>query len=170
MQTKYAPSILLGVVLLSLSLAAVFADPLYAGSLVGVGDRYSVTTISGSARAWIDGQWVTGTANLELQIQVTFVGPHNVVFKVLSGTFQVISKDYAIDVGHWRGGYNLDTHTSVYQGPATAPDGGLGYFVIYGQDIGLSSGGVLVHASSNFSGEYGAQWDVQLSAVRYQIS
>jgi hypothetical protein len=168
MQTKYAPSILLGVVLLSLPVTTVFADPLYAGSLVAVGDQYSVTTISGSARAWIDGEWVT--ANLELQVQVTFVGPHNVIFKVLSGTFQMISKDYVIDVGHWRGDYNLDTHTSIYQGPATAPDGGLGNFVIYGQDIGLSSGGVLVHASSNFTGEYGAQWDVQLSAVRYQIS
>jgi hypothetical protein len=170
MQTKYAPLILLGIVLLSLSVTTVFADPLYAGSMVAVGDQYSVTTISGSARAWIDGEWVTGTANLELQVQVTFVGPHNVVFKVLSGTFQVISKDYVIDVGQWRGDYNLDTHTSIYQGPATAPDGGLGYFVIYEQDIGLSSGGVLVHASSNFRGEYGAQWNVQLSAVRYQIS
>ncbi|MGP8126816.1 MAG: hypothetical protein ACLP9D_03310 [Candidatus Bathyarchaeia archaeon] len=82
----------------------------------------------------------------------------------------MISKDYVIDVGQWRGDYNLDTHTSIYQGPATAPDGGLGYFVIYGQDISLSSGGVLVHASSNFRGEYGAQWNIQLSAVRYQIS
>ena len=170
MQTKYAPSILLGLVLLSLSVTTVFGDPLYAGRMVAVGDQYSVTTISGSARAWIDGEWVTGTANLELQVQVTFVGPHNVVFKVLSGTFQVISKDYVIDVGQWRGDYNLDTHTSIYQGPATAPDGGLGYFVIYEQDIGLSSGGVLVHASSNFRGEYGALWNVQLSVVRYQIS
>ena len=79
-------------------------------------------------------------------------------------------KDYVIDVGHWRGDYNLETHASVYQGPATAPNGGLGYFVIYGQDIGLGSGGVLMHAFSDFRGEYGAQWDVQLSAVRYQSS
>ncbi len=170
MQTKHVPPILLGVVLLSLSLTTVFADPLYAGNTVSVGDQYSFTTINGSARAWIDGQWVTGPANLELKVQVTFVGPQNVVFKVVSGTFQVLSKDYVIDVGLWRGDYNLDTHTSVYQGPATAPNGGLGYFIVYGQDIGLGSGGVLVHASSDFLGEYEAQWDVQLSAVRYQIS
>ena len=170
MQTKHVPLILLGVVLLSLSLTAVLADPLYAGNSVAVGDQYSITTINGVARAWIDGQLVTGPANLELQVQVTFVGPHNVVFRVLSGTFQVLDKDYVIDVGHWRGNYNLDTYTSTYQGPATAPDGGLGYFVIYGRDIGLGSDGVLMHASSDFRGEYGAQWDVQLSAIRYQIS
>ena len=170
MQTKCVSPILLGVVLLSLSVTAVFADPLYAGNTVAVGDQYSITTVNGLARASIDGQWVIGPANLELQVQVTFVGPHSVVFKILSGTFQISYKDYVIDVGHWRGDYNLDTHTSIYQGPATAPDGGLGYFVIYGQDIGLGSGGVLIHASSDFRGEYGAEWDVQLSAVRYQIS
>jgi hypothetical protein len=104
------------------------------------------------------------------RLESAFVGPHNVVFKVQSGTFQVTYKDYVIDVGHWRGDYNLDTHTSIYQSPATAPDGGLGYFVIYGHDIGLSSSGVLMHASNDFRGEYGAQWDIQLSAVRYQIT
>ncbi len=103
MQAKHVPPILLGVVLLSLSLTTVYADPLYAGNMVAVGNQYSVTTTKGFARAWINGQWVTGPANLELQIQVTFVGPYNVVFKVLSGTFQVMYKVYVIDVGHWRG-------------------------------------------------------------------
>ena len=103
MRTKHVPPILLGVVLLSLSLTTVFADPLYAGNTVAVGDQHSVTTTNGFARAWINGQWVTGPANLELQVQVTFVGPYNVVFKVLSGIFQVMYKNYVIDVGLWRG-------------------------------------------------------------------
>src|SRR3989337_3223125 len=88
----------------------------------GAGDRFAVTTIRGEARAWIDGRWVIGPAKLQLVVQVTYVGPHNIVFKVLSGTFQVNYKPYTIDVGHWRGDYNRDTHTAVYQGPATAPD------------------------------------------------
>jgi hypothetical protein len=99
---------------------------------------------------------------------VTFVGPINVVFRVLSGTFQVGNRDYVIDVGLWRGDYNLETHTSVYQGPATAPDGGVGYFTLYGQDTGVSNGGVLTHVYSDFRGEYGALWHVNLAAVRYQ--
>jgi hypothetical protein len=94
MQTKCVSPILLGVVLLSLSVTAVFADPLYAGNTVAVGDQYSITTVNGLARASIDGQWVIGPANLELQVQVTFVGPHSVVFKILSGTFQISYKDY----------------------------------------------------------------------------
>jgi hypothetical protein len=55
-------------------------------------------------------------------VQVSFVGPYNVVFRVL--TFRLGDKDYVINVGLWRGGYNLETHASIYQGPVTPPDGG----------------------------------------------
>ena len=159
---------MLGVVLLCTTTTSVFADP-WSGS-VAVGDQYTVTTIQGIAQAWIDGRLVTTSATLELLVQVTFVGPYNVVFRVLSGTFQVGSKDYAINVGLWRGDYNLATHASIYQGPATAPNGGVGYFTLNGQDIGLSNGGVLVHFTSDFLGEYDALWYVNLTAVRYQYS
>jgi hypothetical protein len=101
-------------------------------------------------------------------VRVTFVGPYNVVFRVLSGTFQVGNKDYVIDVGLWRGDYNLETHASLYQGPATAPDGGAGYLTLYGQDTGESNGSVLMHINSDFRGEYDALWHVSLAAVRYQ--
>ena len=169
MQAKQTLPIVLAVVLLSVSATSVFADPLYAGGTVAVGDQYSITTLNGYARAWIDGQWLTGPANLELRVQVTFVGPQNVVFRVVLGTFLVRDKDYVIDVGHWMGDYNFETHTSVYQGPATAPNGGEGYFVIYGQDTGIGSVGVLMHAYSDFRGEYGALWHVDLTTVRYQV-
>jgi hypothetical protein len=101
---------------------------------------------------------------------VTYVGPYNVVFRALSGTFQVGNRNYAIDVGRWRGDYNLQTHTSVYQGPATAQDGGIDYFILYGQDAGLSNGGVLMHLYSDFTGEYDALWHVNLAAIRYQTT
>ena len=170
MQSKTLIPIVLGVVLLSVSVSAVFADPWYGSNAVAVGDQYSVATLNGLAQAWIDGRLVTGPASLQLQVEVTFVGPFNVYFKVLSGTFQIAYKDYVIDVTRWNGEYDLQSHTSVYQGPATAPNGGIGYFTLYGQDTGLGNGGVLVHIYSDFIGEYGALWHVSLSAVRYQIA
>jgi hypothetical protein len=170
MQAKHVFPLVLGVVLLSLSATSAFADPLFLGGAVLIGDRYAVTTLHGYARAWIDGHWVTGPADLELQVQVTFLGLHNVVFRVVSGTFQVRYKPYLIDVGHWRGDYNRDTHTSVYQGPATAPDGRQGYFVLYGQDASETSAGVYMHIVSDFRGEYGALWHVDLVALRYKLS
>jgi hypothetical protein len=167
---KHILPIVLGVVLLTVSATSAFADPLFAGGYVMVGDRYAVTTLNGQARAWIDGHWVTGPANLELQVQVTYVGLHNIVFKVLSGTFHVRYKPYIIDTGHWRGDYNRDTRTSVYQGPATAPDGRQGYFVLYGQDTGDNGTGVYMHILSDFRGEYGALWHVDLNAFRYKLN
>lgn len=162
--------IVLGLVLLSLSATTVLADPLTSGGSVAVGDRYAVTTLQGYARAWVDGHWVKDPADLEMQVQVTYVGPHNVVFKVLSGSFQIRYKPYLLDVGHWRGDYNRDTHTTVYQGPATAPDGKQAYFVLYGQDTGGTSTGVYMHILSDFRGEYGVLWHVDLSAFRYAVS
>ena len=162
--------IVLAVVLLCISATSVFADPWYGSASVAVGDQYSITTLQGIAQAWIEGGLVTSSANLELQVQVIFVGPYNVVFRVLSGTFQVGNKDYTIDVGVWRGDYNIETHTSIYQGPATAPNGGIGYFVLYGQDTGVTNGGVLIHVYSDFRGEYDALWHVSLTAVRYQTT
>ena len=160
--------VILSVVLFGLAVSSVFADPLVAGGVVAVGDQYGVTTISGTASAWIYGQRVTYQANLQLQVQVTFVGPHNIIFKVLAGTFQIGNKPYTIDVGHWRGVYNRDTQSSIYQGPATAPDGRPAYFVMFGQDIRATSTGTYVHSLSDFLGEYGALWHVDITAFRDQ--
>ena len=161
---------MLGLVLLSLTATSAYADPLFAGRNVMVGDRYVITTIRGEARAWIDGQWVTGPADLQLEAQVTFVGSHNIVFKILSGTFQVRYKTYTIDVGRWRGDYNRDTHTSVYQGPATAPDGRKGYFVFFGQDTTETQQGVYMSIYSDFRGEYGSLWHIKLTCFRYKLN
>jgi hypothetical protein len=167
MRMKKLIPIVLGVVLLSPSATSVLADPWSGGSTL-VGDQYTVSTLHGLAQAWINGQLVTEPASLTLQVQVTFVGPRNVVFQVLWGTFQVGDKSYAIDAGRWNGDYNIATGTSTYQGPATAPNGGIGYFVLHGQDAGVANGVVLMHIYSDFTGEYDAFWHVSLAAVRYQ--
>lgn len=169
MQTKDLIPIVLGAVLLSLSASSVLADPLPAGGNVVVGDQYSIRTLNGQARAWVSGRLVTGPGNLQLTVQVTFVGAHNVVFRVVDGTFQIRAKPYSIDVGHWRGEYNRDTHTSVYQGPATAPDGRQGYFVLFGADTGSTNTGVYVRIVSDFRGEYGALWHMDINAFRTQL-
>jgi len=169
MQLKRFFPVLLGVVLFSLAVSSVLADPLVAGGVVNTGDQYSVTTINGTASAWINGTRVIRPANLQLQVQVTFVGPHNIIFKVVSGTFQIGNKPYAVDVGHWRGDYNRDTQTSTYQGPATAPDGRPAYFVIFSQDTRQTSTGTYMHSLSDFLGEYGALWHVDTTTFRTQI-
>jgi len=128
-----------------------------------------ITTISGTAGAWIDGRLVTGPANLQLTVQVTYVGPYNIVFKVLSGTFEVSYKPYTIDTGHWRGDYNRETHTAIYRGPATAPDGHSAYFVLFGQDTSETQQGVYMNIPSDFRGEYGALWHIDLTAFRYRL-
>ena len=156
--------------MLCVSATSVFADPWYGGSAVAVGDQYSINTINDLAQAWIDGRLVTSSVDLQLQVQVTYVGPNNVLFRVLSGTFQVGYVKYLVDVTRWQGAYNLETHTSVYQGPATAPNGGAGYFTLYGQDTGLSNGGVLAHVYCDFTGEYGALWHVDMTTIRYQTN
>lgn len=161
--------ILLGVLLAGLSVGSVYADSLVSGGNVTVGDRYLLTTVRGEAGAWIDGHWVAGPANLQLLVQVTYVGPQNVVFKVLSGTFQVNYKPYTIDVGHWRGDYNRDTNTTVYQGPATAPDGKRGYFQLYGKDNTVTQQGVVMNIRSDFLGEYGALWHIELASYRTKV-
>lgn len=157
----------MGAVLLTLAAASAYADPLVAGWNVMAGNQYTVTTIRGQASAWVNGQWLTRSADLELQVQVTFVGPHNLVFKVISGSFQVGDKPYMINGGNWKGDYNRDTATSVYQGPATAPDGRNGYFVLFGQDATQAQQGMYMNIYSDFRGEYGALWHVNLVGLRY---
>jgi len=170
LKTKNLVPIFLGIVILSISVTFVLADPWYGPASVALGDQFSITTLNGFAQAWIDGRSVTDSANLALTVQVTFVGPYNVVFRVVAGTFQVGGKNYAIDLGAWRGDYNLQTHSSLYQGPTTAPNGGTGHFTLYGEDIGASNGGVLTHIYCDFTGEYGALWHVSLAAIRYQTN
>jgi hypothetical protein len=167
LKTKHLLPAIVSAVLLTLAATSVYADPLVASGNVMVGNQYTVTTISGEARAWVNGQWLTGSANLELQVQVTFVGPSNIVFKVISGSFQVMNKPYMIDVGNWMGDYNRNTATSVYQGPATAPDGRNGYFVLFGQDTTQTQQGTYMNIYSDFRGEYGALWHINLVAFRY---
>lgn len=169
LQIKRLLPILLGIALVGLSIGSVSADPLLSSGNVAVGDRYLITTILGEARAWIAGHWVTGPANLQLLAQVTYAGTHNVIFKVLSGTFQVNNKPYSIDVGQWRGDYNRDTHTTVYQGPATAPDGKRGYFVLFGRDTAGAQQGVFMNIWSDFVGEYGALWHIELNSFRTKV-
>lgn len=167
MQTKHLLTAVLGAVLLTLAASAVYVDPLVAGGNVMVGSQYTVTTMRGEARAWVDGQWLSGSADLTLQVQVTFVGTNNIVFKVISGSFRVRDKPYIIHVGNWRGDYNRNTQASVYQGPATAPDGRNGYFILYGHDTSQVQQGAYMSIYSDLRGEYGALWHIVLIGFRY---
>ncbi len=170
MQTKrLLTPIILAFMMITVTLSSAYADPFLLAGNVVVGNLYSISTTTGRARAWINGAWATGPADLQLQVQITFVGPYNIIFRIVSGTFQIRYKQYAIDSGRWRGDYNLITHSSEYRGPATAPDGGQAYFVLSAQDTIETGQVAYMNIQSNFRGEYGALWQVTILAYRIII-
>ena len=69
--------------MLSLVVIPVFADPLTTNAKVG--DVYIVTTIEGKAKASVGGKVVTVPASVELRCQITEVHRDLVLFKVTWG-------------------------------------------------------------------------------------
>jgi hypothetical protein len=160
---------LLAIVVVALVVTPVFADPLFSGT-VSVGDRYAITTISGEAHAWIGGSWVATPADLQLVAEVTYAGPHNVVFRIISGTIQFNGQTYAIAATAWRGDYNRDSHTCLYQGPAVAPDGQRAFFIVYGRDTQSVQQGTYMDMWSAFRDEDRTLWRISLTTYRFKIN
>ncbi len=133
MREKQLPLFLVALALIVLMAVPAFADPVAATS-PSIGDRYPITPISGEARAWVTGSWVVSSANLQLVVQVTNVGPNNIIFRTLSGTIRFDDKVYNIVADGWRCDYNRVSKTCVYQGPAITPNGARASFIIYGPD------------------------------------
>lgn len=169
MQAKRLPLCLLALCFIALAAVPAFADSLATGNVV-VGDRYAITTISGEARAWVSGSWIVSPADLQLSVQVTHVGPHNVIFRVLSGTIQFSGKVYAIVSSGWRGDYNRDSNTCVYQGPAMAPNGQRRFFIIHGIDTLHVQQGTYMRMWSVFRDEDRVVWRIDLQTYRFKIN
>lgn len=160
---------LLALVFVALMTVPALADG-FATGLVVVGDRYAVTTISGEARVLLSGSGTRSPADLQLVVQVTYVGPNNVVFMVISGTIQLNGKVYSTTASGWRGDYNRVSNTCVYQGPATAPDGERTFFIIYGRDTLYVQQGTYMHMCSAFRDEDGILWRIDLQTYRFKIN
>jgi len=154
---------------MAISTVPAFADPLASGD-VAVGDRYAIITIRGEARAKISGSWVVSPANLQLVAEITYVGQHNVVFRVLSGTIEFNGRVYIIAASGWRGDYNRDTHTCVYQGHAIAPNGQRAFFIIYGRDTLPVQQGTFMRMWSTFRDEDRILWKINLETYRSKIN
>jgi len=169
MKKKHLPLSLLGLALIALAAAPAFADPLVSGDVIA-GDRYAVTTMYGEAHAYVSGSWVTSPADLQLIVEVTYAGQHNVVFKVVSGTIQFNGKVYSIVSSAWRGDYNRDANTCVYQGPAIAPNGERTFFVIYGRDTAQRQQGTYMRMWSAFRDEDMILWRINLQTYRFKIN
>jgi hypothetical protein len=121
------PLLLVALALIALMTVPAFAGPVAATS-PSIGDRYTITSISGEARAWVAGSWVVSSASLQLIVQVTTVGSNNIIFRTLSGTIRLDGKVYNMVADGWRGDYNRVSKTCVYQGPAIAPNGARAFF------------------------------------------
>lgn len=169
MRAKQVSSCLLALAFIALATVPAFADSLASGD-VAVGDRYAVTTISGEARAWVSGSWIKSPADLQLLVQVKYVGPNNVVFKVLSGTIQFNDKVYSIVASGWRGDYNRVSNTCIYQGPATAPNGQRAFFVIYGRDTLHVQQGTYMRMWSAFCDEDRIVWRIDVYTYRFKVN
>lgn len=160
---------LLALVFVALATVPAFADAFASGTVVD-GDRYAVTTVSGEARALLSGSWTRSPVDLQLVVQVAYVGPNNVVFKVISGTIQLNGKVYSIIASGWRGDYNRVSNTCVYQGLATAPNGERTFFVIYGRDTLYEQQGTYMHMWSAFRDEDSTLWRIDLQTYRFKIN
>ncbi len=169
MRAKQVSFCLLALAFIALATVPAFADSLASGD-VAVGDRYAVTTISGEARAWVSGSWIKSPADLQLLVQVKYVGPNNVVFKVLSGTIQFNDKVYSIVASVWRGDYNRVSNTCIYQGPATAPNGQRAFFVIYGRDTLHVQQGTYMRMWSAFCDEERIVWRIDVYTYRFKVN
>jgi len=169
MRAKQLPLLLVALALVALVTVPAFADPIVAGG-VAVGDRYAVTTISGEARAWVSGSWVVSSADLQLVVQVTYVGPNNIIFRFLSGTIQFNGIVYRIVADGWRGDYNRMSKTCVYQGPATAPSGVRTFFIIYGHDTRDTQQGTYMRMWSAFLDENAVLWRIDLQTYRFKLN
>ncbi len=160
---------LLAFAFITLATAPTFADSIVSNNLI-VGDRYAITTISGEAHASVSGSSISSPADLQLIVQVTYAGPNNVIFKVLSGTIQFNGKTYNIVASGWRGDYNRISNTCVYQGPALAPNGQRAFFIIYGRDTLSVPQGVYMRMWSTFRDEDRTLWQINLQTYRFKIN
>ncbi len=157
----------------AMALIALMAVPAFADLVVAtspsIGDRYAITPISGEARAWVAGSWVVSSANLQFVVQVTNVGPNNIIFRTLSGSIRFDDKVYIVADG-WRGDYNRVSKTCVYQGPAIALNGARAFFIIYGHDTSDTRQDTYMRMWSAFRDENAVLWRIDLQTYRFKLN
>jgi len=159
MRQKQLPLFFVALALIALMTVPAFADPVAATS-PSIGYRYAITSISGEARALVAGSWVVSSANLQLVVQVTNVGPNNIIFRTLSGTVRFDGNVYNIVADGRRGDYDRVSRTCVYQGPAIAPNGARAFFIIYGHDTSDTQQGTYMRMWSVFRDENAVLWRI----------
>jgi hypothetical protein len=169
MREKQLPLFLVALALIALMTVPAFADPIAATS-PSTGDRYAITPISGEARAWVAGSWVVSSASLQLVVQVTNVGPNNIIFRTLSGTIRFDGRVYNIVADGWRGDYNRVSKTCVYQDPAVAPNGARAFFIICGHDTSDTQQGTYMRMWSAFRDENAVLWRIDLQTYRFKLN
>ena len=169
MREKQLPLFLVALALIALMTVPTFADPVAATS-PSIGHRYPIEPISGEARAWVAGSWVVSSANLQFVVQVTTVGPNNIIFRTLSGTIRFDGKVYNIVADGWRGDYNRISKKCVYQGPAIAQNGAQAFFIIYGHDTSDTQQGTYMRMWSAFRDENAVLRRIDLQTYRFKLN
>lgn len=169
MREKQWPLLLVALALIALTTVPAFADPVVTAG-PSIGDRYTTTSISGEAWAWVAGSWVVSSASLQLIVQVTAVEFNNIIFRTLSGTIRFDGKVYNMVADGWRGDYNRVSKTCVYQGLMIAPNGARAFFTISGHDTSDTQQGTYMRMWSTFRDENAVLWRIDLQAYRFKLN
>ena len=146
--------------MLSLVVIPVFADPLTTNAKVG--DVYIVKTIEGKV--------VTVPASVELRCQITEFHRDMVLFKVIWGEIVIDDREYTVLREWWRGVYNKNSNEGYYQGWAVDDAGHRAYFILHTLDKRPTQEGCFMEMNGVFRDPCGVYWRLDLITYRYKLN
>lgn len=165
---KSALILLMSFVMVSVMIASVTADPLKTNATID--DIYAVTTIRGEARTVVNGQVIVRQADLQLKIGIAEINSDWIGFKVVSGSIQIGARVFYVVSERWRGLYNRDRHTSVYEGWAKDTEGHVIYFAFRSVDVSQTQQGCFMDINELVRGLEGHYWKLELKAYRFKVN
>ncbi len=134
------------------------------------GDIYVVSTISGYAKTWKQGQPIIVPAILEMKCRVTEVTEKLVLFKIECGTLKIDETTYRIIGGWWRGTYHKGTEKTMIETTAIDESGSKIHFILVGDDARHTPGGTYMTICGGFKYSDGKYWGLSIRAWRFKAT
>ncbi len=161
-------SILASLMILMLLPSQAYALPMELQSRHG--DVYIVSTISGYAKTWNQGQPIVVPAILEMKCRVTEVTEKLVLFKIECGTLEIDGTTYKIIGGWWRGLYHKGTEKSMVEAIAIDDSGNKIGFILVGDDARHTFGGTYMTIRGGLKDSDGTYWRLSIRAWRFKAT
>ncbi len=134
------------------------------------GDVYVISTISGNAKTWTNGQRIVVPAILEMKCRVTEVTEKLVLFKIECGTLKIDETTYRIIGGWWRGIYHKGTEKSMIEATAIDETGTRIHFILFGNDARHTPGGTYMTILGGLKDSDGKYWKLSIRAWRFKTT